>query len=489
MRKPVFLIFVAVMLFSTACGCEKSTTSSSSNKPKDIVIKPGDLTVQIGDKEQLKAYSVPSFANAVTYKWESSDNDVASVTQDGIVKGISEGEAVITASYLKIKNEITVKVISPAEGTDMAVMYNLKPLKINQDNALQLNGAGEYTAEGLVISKAGVLIKLDKFYSLAERMVRYEIEASADAVMHFRSSQGDFNAYVDIANKTFKMGGSPTETVGEVPFIEGGKKFILEISHIYLDSIVRITDPESGESVTIKATQDGPGGAGKGVLKENTVSVGMHWDHYCFELAGGNQMTVKRMTVFALKKSVQLLIYGDSITQPEGYFPKETFPLAWTQRIISALGGNAMSSGRGGGTIVTVNDAIRNELPYIDAKYVMVTIGTNGGNTEENLTELVNYIKDQGSIPILNNIPSNESGTQIENAKIIEAVREKTQIKGCKFDLCTSVNGDGKEVDRTTMFWEELFSVYGFEAYHHPNEVGGERMYSRTLIDVPDIYE
>lgn len=370
----------------------------------------------------------------------------------------------------------------------MAVMYNLKPLKINQDNALQVNGAGDYTAEGLVITKTGILVKLDKFYSLAERMVRYEVVPSADAVMHFRSSQGDFNTYIDVAKKTFKMCSSPTETVGEVPFIEGGKKYIIEISHVYLDSIVKIIDPETNESVTIKATQDGPGGAGQGVLQD-AFSVGMHWDHFCFELAGGSQMTVKRITVFALKKSVQLLIYGDSITQPEGYFPKSTFPLAWTQRIISALGGNAMSSGRGGGNIETVNDAIRNELPYIDAKYVMVTIGTNGGNTVENLTDLVNYIKDQGSIPILNNIPSNESKTQIENAEIIGKVREKTQIKGCKFDLCTSVNGDGKEVDKTTMFWEELFSVYGFEAYHHPNEIGGERMYQRTLIDVPEIYE
>ena len=62
-------------------------------------------------------------------------------------------------------------------------------------------------------------------------------------------------------------------------------------------------------------------------------------------------------------------------------------------------------------------------------------------------------------------------------------------IKGCKFDLCTSVNGDGKEVDKTLMFWEEYFSVYGFEAYHHPNEFGGEKMYQRTLMDVPEIYE
>src|SRR3546814_1832044 len=63
----------------------------------------------------------------------------------------------------------------------------------------------------------------------------------------------------------------------------------------------------------------------------------------------------------------------------------------------------------------------------------MVTIGTNGGNTEENLSELVEYIQSQGAIPILNNIPCNESGTQIPINAVIEKVRQKYGINGCKF--------------------------------------------------------
>ncbi len=73
-----------------------------------------------------------------------------------------------------------------------------------------------------------------------------------------------------------------------------------------------------------------------------------------------------------------------------------------------------MSSGRGGTTIKELTERIKNELPFLKAKYVMVTIGTNGGNTEKNLSELVEYIISTKSIPILNNIPSNESGTQVK---------------------------------------------------------------------------
>lgn len=184
-----------------------------------------------------------------------------------------------------------------------------------------------------------------------------------------------------------------------------------------------------------------------------------------------------------------MLIYGDSISQPEGYFPTADFPESWTQMIINRLKGNAMSSGRGGGTVTMVLDYIKNELPYIEAKYVMVTIGTNGGNTEDNLTELVNYIRGQGAIPILNNIPCNESGTQIENNRLMEKVRKKLAIKGCKFDLPTSINGDGKEVNKSLMYWEDYSNSYGWQVYHHPNEKGGKKMYERTLTDIPEIYE
>ena len=71
-----------------------------------------------------------------------------------------------------------------------------------------------------------------------------------------------------------------------------------------------------------------------------------------------------------------------------------------------------MSSGRGGGTSNTLLEYIVNELPYIKAEYVMVTIGTNGGNTLDNLSQLMEYIRSRGATPILDNTPCNESGTQ-----------------------------------------------------------------------------
>lgn len=357
----------------------------------------------------------------------------------------------------------------------------------NMAPELLLNGVGKYDAEGLNITGTDDIVRLDKFYALAERKIQYRVKFSADAKAIFRSSEGDFNAYVDIPDKRISIATYPA-IERPVDFLEGGREYLVEIYHIYQKAILRITDIRTGESAEVEAVHDGQGGAGRGILQPG-FSVGMQWDHYCFGLVSGISMQVRKITVLALKKKVKLLIYGDSITQPEGYFPSGDFPLSWTQQVINKLKGEAMSSGRGGAQIGMIQNYIKNELPYIKPKYVMVTIGTNGGNTEENLSQLIDYIKEQGSIPILNNIPCNESGTQIENNKLIESVRNKWGINGCKFDIATSVNCDGKEVDKSLMYWEDYSGSWGWQIYHHPNEKGGKKMFERTLIDSPEIYE
>lgn len=383
---------------------------------------------------------------------------------------------------------MSVSAVLPAKGgTKPAVLLDLRFDKGEKPEFVKLNGAAGYSEGGLALIPGESLVKIDKFYALAERKACYRVTPSEDAVLWFRSSEGDFTAELDVPSRKVRILTSPA-TEADVPFLEGGKAFDVEVYHIYNKAIVRVSAVKGSGSVAVEAVNDGPGGHGAGVLQPG-FNVGMQWDHYCFGLRSGASALVSRVTVSSLKKKVRMLIYGDSITQPEGYFPADKFQFAWTQRIISHLGGNAISSGRGGCTIVHVLDYIKNELPYIKTDYVMVTIGTNGGNTEENLSELVEYILSQGCIPILNNIPCNESGTQIPCNEVIAKVRGKYGIKGCMFDLVTSLDGDGKQVDKNQMFFEDYWKEWKWLVYHHPNWVGGDNMFKRTLVDVPEIYE
>ena len=374
---------------------------------------------------------------------------------------------------------------APENMSGQKAMYEKNLSNVAPD--LLLNGMGQYTAEGLHITGKTNVVKLNRFYALAERMAQYRVNFSTDARAVFRSSDNGFIVYVDVPNKRISIATMPA-TEKTVNFLQGGRDYLIEVYHIYQQAKIRIVDVLTGAEAEIIATHNGVGGYGAGAVNPNGFNVGMQYDYYCFGLHSGTSMLVKQMTVYALKGKVKLLIYGDSITQPEGYFPTADFTNAWTQRIISRLNGDAMSSGRGGAIIDTVLKYIQNELPFIKAEYVMVTIGTNGSNTEAKLSRLVEYIRAQGAIPILNNIPCNESGTQVGNNALIDNVRRKYGIKGCWFDLATALNGDSREVDKSLMYWENYTNGWG-EIYHHPNEKGGQKMFERTLMDVPEIYE
>jgi len=341
-----------------------------------------------------------------------------------------------------------------------------------------------FSGEGLHITGKDQLVRLNHYYALAERLIRYYVRFSGDSKAVFQSDKGDFKAFVDMGHKRIFLDTDPVSEKN-VNFLDADHDYIVEVHRDYQTSKLRIIDLFTGDTAEVAATMDGTGGCGAGAIGTGFF-VGRQYDYYCFGLVEGTELLVKQICVLAKESDLTLLIYGDSITEPEGYFPTADFPRSWTQLIMENMQKRAMSSGRGGTTINELLERIKNELPYVHAKYVMVTIGTNGGNTEENLSELVEYILSQGSIPILNNIPCNESGTQIPINAMLEQVRQKYGIKGCRFDLATSLNHDGQEVDKTTMYFEDY--DWG-KIYHHPNVKGSLLMYTQTLIDVPEIYE
>ncbi|MCQ2142740.1 MAG: hypothetical protein MJY56_01590 [Bacteroidales bacterium] len=375
---------------------------------------------------------------------------------------------------------------------DMAILYSADFAAGERPEDIVLGEAGSYTDGGLLIDNPGAKVILSRRYALAERMGRYLINPSEDAVIKFCATEEAFNSIIDIPNRTIKICSSPKELAVPAEFLEGGRDYIVEVRNEYLRSTVKVTDAETGESAVVSGLQDGCGGCGKGSLKKS-FSVGMHWDGYAFSLVEGSSVLVKDMKVYSLKDDINMLLYGASISQPEGYFPARDFDRAWTQQVMAKMDYNAISCGRGGCRIDDVLAEIRNELPYIKTKYVMVTVGTNGGNTEEKLNELVDFIISCGSIPVLCNIPSNEHATQVNENELIAKVREARGLIGARYDLATSLAGDGKEVDKSMMYWEDYtdypLPLTGWQIYHHPNELGGDAMFRQTLIDIPEIYE
>jgi hypothetical protein len=465
------------------------TVGQKSIPPAGISVNVGEVSLRVGETATPTASPVPAHADA-TFVWSSENELIASVSAEGMIRGIAGGvtEVVVGTPAGDLRKRIRVTVVGglPPPTT---VLYHRTPT--DMDVYPELSGGdvvGQYEAQGLNITKNASLVRLDKFYALGRRLVRYRVRFSADAKAVFRTDQdGDFEAYVDVPGKQISIATRPSIPAKTIDFLTPEHEYAIEIVRSYQQHKIRITDLTTGQADELSATHDGAGGVGQGAVQPGFYVGGQH-DYYCFGLQSGTSMLVRQISVQALECDFWLMIYGDSITEPEGYFPTADYPQSWTQRVINQASGRAVSSGRGGGNIDDLTNRIKNELPFVKSKYVMITIGTNGGNTEAKLSALVEYIQSQGAIPLLNNIPCNESGTQIADNQLIDRIRQKYGIKGCRFDLATSLNGDGQQVDQSLMYWENYTNGWG-NIYHHPNEKGGQKMYDRTLIDIPEIYE
>lgn len=85
----------------TATAGDKSATCEVEVKAKvavtSVTLDRNKLTIDVGSSETLTATVLPDNAYDKTVYWASSDSDIASV-KNGTVKGISEGQATITAT-------------------------------------------------------------------------------------------------------------------------------------------------------------------------------------------------------------------------------------------------------------------------------------------------------------------------------------------------------------------------------------------------------
>lgn len=118
-------------------------------KPESIRLDQNDMYLLTGDKQVLAAEVGPADALDTSVVFESSDPDIAEVSADGTVTGISEGTAVITVranADSSIKAECTVHVYQRNGMTVTAV----------QDGYVRDNGNNAGTADNIFVKNDSV---------------------------------------------------------------------------------------------------------------------------------------------------------------------------------------------------------------------------------------------------------------------------------------------------------------------------------------------
>ncbi len=137
MKKPINIALLSVSALFRFAACTSNEPSSSVSSKEDnnssvvnstaseepvlevsvSIVAPASNKITVGDELQLQA-KVENAKPSDTLTWKSSNNDVLSVDNTGKIKGISKGEAQITASISgKTSEPITITVEAKIDST------------------------------------------------------------------------------------------------------------------------------------------------------------------------------------------------------------------------------------------------------------------------------------------------------------------------------------------------------------------------------------
>jgi len=345
-------------------------------------------------------------------------------------------------------------------------------------------------------------IKLNLPYSADKRICRFKMELQSDTVANIMMQSSDNNTgigesfyRIDVPNNKLIMYAHNDDThvntsivVAEkvIDFsILDGSKYLIELEKDDYSFYFRIID-----YLSAKATE----------LKHVGWEAGRQQHNYSFSLQSGNSFILSDFEVTILNNP-SLIFSGDSIT--EGVTMDSTNssnPNNLNNRyaeLIRKSIGNCIISAKGGNQIDHVINLVNSEYKLINPKYLVVTIGTNGGNTLAKFKDLIDLC-DANNIPlIINYTPCGltDSYNQVRDilTTLIADVDYKDKfIIGCRMDNATAVDyfpivdsSHPTTISGGVNIRIDL-SLMNFSG-EHPNYLGSKRMADRFYVDVPFI--
>ena len=117
--KPTKFIAALCGVAAFVCSCEKE--DSKTNKVESITLSATELKLAPEEEAVLTATFAPEDADLSSVVWASSAETVATVSPEGKVKAVAEGEATVSVTAGDVKAECKVVVEKKAAGTGWAV--------------------------------------------------------------------------------------------------------------------------------------------------------------------------------------------------------------------------------------------------------------------------------------------------------------------------------------------------------------------------------
>ncbi|SHH68677.1 Lysophospholipase L1 [Chryseobacterium oranimense] len=350
------------------------------------------------------------------------------------------------------------------------------------DSIISESGSSTFSigSNGLTISSSGVGngVIINKQYNLGQRFIELKVKFSSNTKFYIGTQYSENNvgkafSIIDSVAKTITIynidSTSSVATTTTFTFdIIDGREYVLRLYKLNNLTKVEFIDPFTGNKSSAQVSQLG------------------QFDKYKFGFVSSTASPV--ISSIAVKSIITerpfIGFYGDSITEGNTVGTSANTPYykdRFANLIGSKLNKSYYVSGRSAGTIDGVLSRVQNELPYLRPKYVFITIGTNGGNTDAKLNQLVEFCESYDCKVILNLIPLYDSSTASKNS-MIQTVVDARKLLSVKMNVATSVNADGVTKDNA-LFANES------GVYIHPNVAGNQKIYERSLIDIAEVYQ
>ena len=325
----------------------------------------------------------------------------------------------------------------------------------------------------LISTSAGINNRLihNKYVSISQKYTycRFTVHSDTYFGVGWLSSAYSFDGSlftIDAANGKLNIhqAWSNGNTVPSVKYtlsytFVDGRDYLIKIKKDRHTNYVSIIDCLTGEeSQTIQSIQTSTNGL-------DEFSGGRQMDRLQLVHLSGTSPNIQYIRCCASYKEPLVVVYGDSITEGDRVYNGQTY----VDLMKEALGEErVICSGLSGSQISGLITKMQFELPLLKPKFVMVSIGTNGGNTQELFNQAKQVIEENGAIPIINVPPMGYSDLETLRTYIFNL-----GVTTTRFDIATSVNNDISQGKNTKLFADGI----------HPNKLGHIAMFNRLKSD------
>lgn len=127
--KAIKFITALCGVAASVCCCGEKDNPEETVTVNNITLSSTNVSLEVGEELTLQATFSPAEAVVGTVVWASSDDNVASVSQEGKISALTPGEATISVATGDIKAECEVTVEIPAKEWAVGDYYEVGSVK------------------------------------------------------------------------------------------------------------------------------------------------------------------------------------------------------------------------------------------------------------------------------------------------------------------------------------------------------------------------